>query len=757
MSLSPPADVETPPERWGPLKVLEPIGAGANGVVYRAWDPRLDREVALKLVPASASAEPGSSASSMLRERRLLARVRHPNVVTVHGADRIGDAVGVWMELIRGRTLGDLVRQGRVFPPREVARIGLEIARAVEAVHNAGLLHRDIKTQNVMRGDDGRIVLMDFGAGRDLDGGAGDSIGTPLFVAPEVLHGDPATERSDLYIIGVVLYHIATGRYPVEGRGAKDVRAAHVSGARTPLSARPAGLPPALVHIIDRCLHTDPRARYDSARALSRDLESFLHPAPLARVTLPFTAALLAVTVWLVVEATFVPHAPPVPAERLVVAVLPFASLGRGPDDDLVADGLTAELVRSLAAIDGLEVRPPSRSERAEPAALDISSAGQRVGATMVLSGAVLASRDELRVTAQLVRVEDATLVWSDSVTRTGVAVVSTHEQIAAAIVNRLRLRVWPRQRRYQIDPDVYYQYLRARGLLARRHVENAGRAATLFEDVIAREPVFAPAWAGLASALGAFSRAVPGDTMPPRNPRMAAAALEAIRLDPLLADAQAALGALHAQDREWDRAQTAFETGLTLNPSLTTIHTDFVLAVLLPTGQLEAALQLLTRAAEVDPLSLDVRRVRALIEIDSGRYQEGIDSARWVLDHDPTFPFADIWLGRGLVLAGRPDEAVATFQRSPDRFGYLGYLFAVTGRRADAEALAAAYPEFPVRQMLVYAGLGDIDRALDALERTEASNWWLAATWLRRPEAALLRGHPRTMAVERRLGLLAH
>ncbi len=202
------------PASWGHLQVLEPIGRGAFGEVFRAWDSRLDREVALKLLPAD-SAIVGSPPSSVIEEGRLLARVRHPNVVTIHGAERISGRIGLWMEFVKGRTLEQVLREGKRFSAKEVTRIGLELCRAVSAVHAAGLLHRDIKAQNVMVADDGRLVLMDFGTGRELDGTSESNVaGTPLYLAPEVLSGGAATERSDVYSIGVLMHHLLTGSYP---------------------------------------------------------------------------------------------------------------------------------------------------------------------------------------------------------------------------------------------------------------------------------------------------------------------------------------------------------------------------------------------------------------------------------------------------------------------------------------------------------------------------------------------------------------
>jgi predicted permease len=262
------------PEWWGHLKILERIGRGAFGVVYRALDSRLDREVALKLLPAPRDLDARASLT-IIEEGRLLARVRHANVVTIHGADRIGDHIGLWMELVRGQTLEQLLQRGTTFSAADTIAIGLELCRAVSAVHAAGLLHRDIKAHNVTRADDGRVVLMDFGAGRELDdSSSSDLTGTPLYLAPEVFRGETATVQSDLYCLGVLLYHLLTGKYPVKGQTIRDVRAAHERSERTSLKAARPDLPPALARTIDRAIDPDPAARYQTARALAADLKA---------------------------------------------------------------------------------------------------------------------------------------------------------------------------------------------------------------------------------------------------------------------------------------------------------------------------------------------------------------------------------------------------------------------------------------------------------------------------------------------------
>ena len=258
--------------------MLERIGRGAFGVVYRAWDVRLDREVALKLLPARSS-EDSDRGTAIIEEGRALARVRHPGVVTLYGAEVIDDHVGLWMELIKGRTLEELVTEGKRWTGREVAALGVELCRAVEAVHAAGLVHRDIKASNVMLQDDGRIVLMDFGTGSILaDGGSLPLAGTPLYLAPELFAGGAPSVASDVYSIGVLLYHLLTGSYPLRAPDVRGLRLAHERGDRRSVrDARP-DLPVKLSTVIDRATNVDPTRRHPTAEAVAIELSAIARP-----------------------------------------------------------------------------------------------------------------------------------------------------------------------------------------------------------------------------------------------------------------------------------------------------------------------------------------------------------------------------------------------------------------------------------------------------------------------------------------------
>jgi serine/threonine protein kinase len=261
---------EGAPTRWGPLRVLERIGRGGRGEVFRAFDPALQTQVALKLFPTALGSD-----TRALQEARRMARVRHPNVLAVRGADRHEGRAGMWADLIQGRTLEELLAAHGPFAAEEASRIGIDLCRALAAVHGAGLVHRDVKTTNIMREHGGRVVLMDFGAvGERGPQQAGELLedGTPLTMAPEHLRGEPATPASDLYSLAVLLYRLVTGRFPVEADSYQALHALHDRGVHTPLRDLRPDLPAEFVNVIERGLESGPERRYASAGEFERAL-----------------------------------------------------------------------------------------------------------------------------------------------------------------------------------------------------------------------------------------------------------------------------------------------------------------------------------------------------------------------------------------------------------------------------------------------------------------------------------------------------
>jgi hypothetical protein len=299
---------EADPETWGPLKILARVGGGTSGVVYRAQDPHLDRVVALKLLRR---AEPGRDASQsvVIEEGRLLARVTHPNVVSVYGAERHDGRVGIWMEFVEGRTLDTCVREDGPFDPDAVIRIGRDLCSALSAVHKAGLLHRDVKAQNAMQALDGRVVLTDFGEGRDAvdltqaTDAPRSLVGTPLYLAPEMLEGQPASERSEIFGLGILLYYLVTGTFPIQALTQQDLRdALTLTDLRDAyrrnlqmdsLTAAP-GLPPALAQIIRTAIDADPAARYHSAADMHAALQALVPGRRGRRIAVAFGIVVLA-------------------------------------------------------------------------------------------------------------------------------------------------------------------------------------------------------------------------------------------------------------------------------------------------------------------------------------------------------------------------------------------------------------------------------------------------------------------------------
>lgn len=260
-----------PGSRWGELVVLAPLGSGRFGDVYRAWDPTLDRQVALKLLRAPGDADP----ARLLEEGRMMARVRHPNVATVHGAQRIEGVTGLWMEMIRGRTLAAELAAEGPFSAAALAQAARQLAAALQAVHEAGLVHRDVKPQNTFREPSGRVVLGDFGCGRPADDvAAGELAGTPAYIAPEVLSGAPATPQSDLYGLAATLFQLATGRPPVRAASLDALLVAHRLGRREALAEARPDVPPRLVRAIEHALEPDPSRRTPTAAALLEELEA---------------------------------------------------------------------------------------------------------------------------------------------------------------------------------------------------------------------------------------------------------------------------------------------------------------------------------------------------------------------------------------------------------------------------------------------------------------------------------------------------
>jgi serine/threonine protein kinase/tetratricopeptide (TPR) repeat protein len=758
------------PDRWGGLILIEEIGHGSFGTVYRAHDPQLDRPVAVKLLRrTSSSDEP--LASRLLHEARTLARVRHPNVVTVLGAGEHEGLVGLWMEFVRGLTLEQMLVSHGPFSASEAGLVAYELCGALAAVHHADLVHRDVKAQNVMREEGGRLVLMDFGAGKKrAESGTvgGQVVGTPLYLAPEVLTGTEATITSDIYSLGVLLYHLVTNDFPVKGATFTDLVRAHARNAITPLQDVRSHLPRPFVRVVERAIDPDPARRFASAGrmevALARILGSNVRraAAPRLRTSMRRTH-----------------HAGLVPSdgERGIpsVAVLPFTDMSPAKDQEWFCDGMSEELINALTQISGLRVAARTSAFQFKGQARDIRQIGDALNVATVLDGSVRKEGNRLRITVELVGSADGYHLWARRFDRHLVDVFTVQDEIASSVVSTLKGRlatdagtsvVAPRSR----DLDAYGFYLEGRYHWNKRTEDELKRSVTCFERAIERDPGYAPAYGGLADAyvtLGTHGAMAPGDFIP----RAKQALERGLEIDGGLAEAYACRGCVRSvYDWSWAEAEHDFRRAIDLKPSYPTAHHWYAINHLVPMGRFAEATEELHRALDLDPLALAIKTSLGMKSYFAGRYDDAVRELSKTIELDEAFGMAHLFLGATYTELSRFPEALGELEaavrfsgRSPEIQAALGYLHGVSGdvdgaRRVLDELRRHGDERYvsPARLAQVHCGLGERAGALDRLEEAHAGRAADLAWVGVRPVFASLREEPRFIALVTQMGLAA-
>jgi TolB-like protein/Tfp pilus assembly protein PilF/tRNA A-37 threonylcarbamoyl transferase component Bud32 len=750
---------------WGHLRLLEQIGRGAFGEVYRAWDTRLDREVALKLLPADRSAG-DRPASAIIHEGRLLARVRHPNVVTIYGAGQMADQIGLWMEFVRGQTLEQILDQRKVVSAAEAVDIGLELCRAMSAVHGANLLHRDIKTHNVMRAEDGRIVLMDFGTGRELtDDASSDLAGTPLYLAPEVLDGQQATVQSDIYSLGVLLYHLVAGSYPVHAQTVRDVRRAHERGERTAVRTARRDVPQKFARVIERAIDPRPERRFQSADALGAALAT-LKPRP-RPVRLAYAAGVAGASVLLTgvgwevagrqlgssrtpsgllagfsavkpVGGANVGHDGGSITAIRAIAVLPLANLSGDPEQEYVADGMTEELIARLSTIRDLRIISRTSVMRFKDGERTIPEIAKLLNVDGIVEGSVTRDGRWIRITAKLVRADAERSLWSGTYDRELRDILKLQSEVAQEIARQVQVTISPRERSRleltrAVDPDVYEKYLRGVFLLNKETLASTTEAVRLLETAVERDATFAPAHAALARAYNTMGTIFIGGSAPSHTqPKAIASARKVLELDPDLPDGHAVMAYVLQRQWRWTEAEAGYRRAIELDPNDSQAH--YGLANLLAClGRFDDAVAIGRRARDLDPLSSWGRDYGSILYL-ARRYDEAIRELRTLDLLEPGNSWTLWYLGYALLGSSRFDEAVDVLERSVLRernagpLGTLSLAYGRAGRFADAkrildELTKASQMNYVPPSALVeaYIGLGDFDRAFLWLERAYA------------------------------------
>ena len=748
-----PASTESaaPPEAWGHLRIVKRLAVGTFGELYLAHDPELDRDVALKLLRPDASDRPVSE--RLLSEARTLARVRHPNVVTVHGADAREGRAGLWMELVKGRTLEAWLRDNGPLGAGEAIAIGRDICRALAAVHAAGLVHGDVKTQNVMREDGGRIVLMDFGAGQ-AQGAAKAAAGTPLYLAPEVLAGAPATTQSDVYSLGVLLFHLLTNRYPCVADDITALRAAHARGSRVRLRDLRPDLPAPLVDAVEHAVEPDPALRFPTPGAMERGLAAANGENDRSRSWWPVAAVAAAAAI--AVAATVPRISRTLWGPRIAsIAVVPFAVTEGNIASHLIA-GLSTDVWRELQRFD-LEVKRGATS----------GDAAGRLGAEAILRGAASRADGVARLRVAVVRA-GASELWSQEYSLDDPSVSALPGRIAreAAAALRVAGRPGAAPPTHQANYRAYDAYQRGRVLWEQRNPALLERSLEYFDQAASLDPAYAQPWAGKADAYIAMGVPAFGALRPLEARRLAKeAALKAIELDPNLAEAHTSLAfTAFLHDWDWPVAERRFKQALELNPQYPLAH-HWYAEFLNEMGRFDEAMNEIRRAQSLDPMSVLIHRDIGWHLFCQRRYDEAIAQLRETLTLDAGFAAARTLLARALSAKGLHRDALHELEQtrhaiSPSTYlSFRGYIDAAAGDRSNAVAAIAELRQLsgsayvsPYYLALIHTALGQSADALTELERSHAEQDSTLVTLSIDPRFDPLRDEPRFKALVARM-----
>ena len=759
------AEVETeisflPGSLVGPYRVEAPIGAGGMGVVFKARDTRLNRDVALKIIhPSSASLQ---LQTAFLREARLASSLNHPGIVTIYDILFIGGLTCIVMEYVSGSPLSHLIPQGGLPIDRALA-VGCAIGNAVAAAHAAGVVHRDLKPANVLVRSDDSIKILDFGlakmmatASPDADTEAlsifhGSAVGTIGYMPPEQANGEQADTRADIFSFGVILYRMFTGAMPFSGASSLEVlRATHSQDPPSMRSIRPE-IPQSAEMAVHRALARHAADRFQTIGELLEQLS-------------PATARPSA--------ASAQPTPSPQYSERSIV-VLPFTNISPEPENEYLCDGLAEELIDGLTRIGGLRVVSRSSSFQFKGTNPDLREIGQRLGVRLVVNGGLRRSSANIRLTVQLTQTSDGFQVWSKRFDAKMQDLFVLQDELTSAVLEELRQQLGARFSalhtiRDSPTPEAYDLYLRARYAFNRETPAGFQEARDLFRSAAAADPNFAPAWIGIAEThmrLEWYGLEPASESVPAVKSALGAA----LRLRPDSAAGLCNLAITQAGwDWDWAAAGENFQRALHAGSDLAMVHFHYGLDFLTPQGRLQEALEEMRLAGQLEPLSAIVTTAIGGSLYRMQRYAEAAKTLEATLESAPGFGHAHWSLGRVLLEQGLWDQAIRHFDRAAEIMGHppaalaeSAYCHARMGRRDAAQAAIQELrrrsenePVSPLSEALVHAGLGEDDAAMERLELAFRSRMrqliWVNVD----PRFARLRNHPGFQALISRMGL---
>ena len=732
------------------------LGAGGMATVFLATDLKHDRPVAIKVLR---SGETAVDAERFHREIRVLARLRHPFVLPLHDSGEAGGALYFVMPFVDGESLrARLTREGRL-PVTDALELAREVADALQAAHDEGVVHRDVKPENILIARSGHALLADFGIARGTPGGTrpetmtqlGMAIGTVAYMSPEQAMGEREIDaRSDVYALGCVLFEMLSGSPPFTGATAMSVVAKHLSAPPPDLRALRPEVPPAVAQALSRALAKEPGDRPGSARELAQALLTSAErrsATPTHATTVGRSAA----------------------AARLSIAVLPITNIGGTPDDEYFGEGLTEELTSALSRLEGLRVVSRTSAVSFKGQALPLTTIADRLGVEFVVEGSVRRAGQRLRLTAKLIRASEDAPLWAETFDRTLDDVFAVQDEITGRIVDTISQALQLGGLRGQVpvpttrNLEAYDLYLLGRHHWYERSEAGMRRARELFQQAIDRDPSYAPAWSGLADAsaiLASWQFANPAEMYPVATD----AARRALELDDSLAEAHASLGFVKMNwEWDWDGVLRELHRAIELNPNHETAH-RWLSAFLAGIGRREEAMPIAERAVLLDPMSVLPHMNLGIINYLAGDPAAAETKFRRVLEMQPEFLRGHTFLGSALSLRGQHDEAVRILERLVERgkrapvyTWTLGIAYALAGRLEEAHGILDPInrSSFPaIYRAMSHEALGERAAVVPALEQglLERSDWMYSLAT--QPLLRNLNGDPEFEAVVAKLRL---
>ena len=656
-------------------RITAKLGEGGMGEVWRATDTKLNRDVAVKILPEAFTRDPDRVAR-FAREARVLASLNHPNIAAIYGVEERA----LVMELVEGPTLAERIASGPI-PVEEVLFLARQIGEALQYVHGHGIVHRDLKPTNIKVGM--RVKLLDFGLAKIQAPAASEStitavtqagviLGTVAYMSPEQAAGEPTDTRSDVFSFGLLLYEMISGRRAFLERTKIATLAAILHTEPPPLRKLAPRMPAELDSVVAHCLAKDPSARFQSIGLVLSAFER------LARPVAPFQGA--------------------------SIAVLPFTNLSADKENEYFSDGLAEEILNALSQVEGLRVAARSSSFFFKGKAVEINEIGSRLRVGNVLEGSVRRAGDRVRVTVQLVDVNNGFDLWSECYDRQIKDLFDVQDQIARAITARLKVTLVGGVTRSTENLEAYELYLKGRQYWHQRLPATVRLAIQCFEEAIKLDPRYALAYAGLADCYGIL-RVYGWVSADHGRPPAYAAMTQAMTLTPHLWEVNFSRGFYtFYYERAWREAGPYFQKALAINP-----HSSVSLAyygIFLATeGRAEESVSLMTAACQMDPLSPFIHGLVALSLFTLKRFDDAERMANHALELQPGY-LLGLW-AHALALCGlgRNDEAIEaleralTLSRAPIFVGALGLACARAGRPNDATQLLPFAPERPLEQ----------------------------------------------------------